>query len=66
MDGTHEIILSRQQRNVGVLLHELAHGMYWGGLPHGPAFARRYLHLLITYGRVPPTVIDEAFEAKIL
>lgn len=66
MDRTSVVVLARHQRNVAVLLHELAHALYLGGLDHGPAFARRYLYLLLTYGRVPRHLLDQAQEAGIL
>lgn len=60
-----EVVLSRTQRNVKTLLHELAHAMSWRGLDHGPAFVRRYLYLLATYGRCPK-VLDLALQAGVL
>jgi len=35
---------------VDVLIHELTHAMGFGN-PHGPGFARKYVELLVEYGR---------------
>ena len=48
------IVLARHQRNLGTLLHELAHAMTRGGYEHGPAFTRRALYLYEQYGGIPP------------
>jgi hypothetical protein len=53
--GRYRIVLARQQRNVEVLLHELAHAL--GGNDkdcHGEAFTRRNFRLLLEHTRVPP------------
>ena len=42
------IVLSRAQRTVGVLLHELTHAL--GHDTHGKDFVNRYVHLLCAYG----------------
>lgn len=56
------IVLARHQRSPWVLFHELAHAMSWHGEPHGPAFARRFLYLVTTYGGCPEAlgIADEA------
>lgn len=48
------IVLSRHQRNVEVLIHEIAHAMTpHAKYDHGPAFARTFVYLMATYARVP-------------
>lgn len=50
----HRIVLCRQQRNFGVLLHEIAHALGpRDRISHGPAFIDRVLGLYVQYGRVP-------------
>lgn len=45
------IVLARNQRNLGVVLHELAHALVGNrGYDHGPAFVECYLYLLERYG----------------
>lgn len=44
--------LSRNQRNVKILLHELAHAL--GPQTHGVAFVRRYFGLLVQHAKVDP------------
>lgn len=58
-EGRGLIELIENQRNVGVLLHELTHCMGFG-MPHGRAFVRKYLDLLVEYGRCErtPLVLD--------
>lgn len=46
--GYSEIYLSRSQRNVMVLLHELTHTMGHG--THGKGFVEKYIRLLVEYG----------------
>lgn len=53
-----KIVLARTQRNVSVLLHELAHAMHPRGYHHGPAWLATYKRLLVRYGGVDP----EAFK----
>ena len=48
-DGYGLIVLSRVQRTVAVLLHELAHAMGYG--THGKGFVRKYVQLLVEYGK---------------
>lgn len=46
------IVLARTHRNVGVLLHELAHVLE-PKADHGPRFRDRYYQLLADFGGVP-------------
>jgi hypothetical protein len=60
-DPVPRIELSRHQRDVGTLLHELAHAMGpWDKLDHGPAFTARCFHLYLLYGRINPARLMEA------
>lgn len=55
--GYSHIVLATAKRtrhnlphdNIEVLLHELTHAMGYG--THGPGFVRKYLQLLVEYGR---------------
>lgn len=49
--SNHTIVFARNQREYGVLIHELVHAMgrkYWN---HGAPFVKRYFELLVQYGR---------------
>lgn len=49
------IVLCRDNRNIGVLIHELAHALGpWDKVIHGQAFLARQFRLLETYGSVDP------------
>lgn len=55
------IVLTRDQRNIGVLLHELAHALGpHDKLTHGPAFIERLVRLLHLYGAVHPAKLMAA------
>ncbi len=46
-----EVLLARAHRNLGGLLHELAHALgVFDKLAHGPAFTKRCLRLYREYG----------------
>lgn len=47
--GRSEIVLLPRQACLAVLLHEVAHAL--GHTTHGRGFTRRYLGLLVRYGR---------------
>jgi hypothetical protein len=52
------IVLSRHQRNVEVLLHEMSHAMTpHAKYDHGPAFARTFVYLMATYAGVPGLLV---------
>lgn len=56
---TSRIELARHHRRVAILLHELAHELGDDrGYVHGPAFIRRYVMLLIRYGRMKPEYLQ--------
>lgn len=49
--GARKVQLIVEHRNVGGLLHEMAHALGpWDKLTHGPAFRERCLRLYRTYG----------------
>lgn len=54
-EGYSYINLCEGQRDVAVLLHELAHAHGHG--THGPGFVRRYFDLLVRYGRCDQTLL---------
>ena len=45
--GYQKIVLTRSQRTVAVLLHELVHTFGFG--THGKKFVRKYIELLVEY-----------------
>jgi hypothetical protein len=67
-DGTAVIVLSRGQRCIYTLLHEIAHAL--GTLreaDHGPTFTERLLFLYGTYGRANPIdLYCVALESRVL
>ena len=48
--GYDHIELVEGQRTVMILLHEITHTLGFGR-PHGPGFVRKYLELLVEYGK---------------
>lgn len=58
---TNRICMTRDNRNLIVLLHELAHALGpHDKLDHGPAYIARQLHLLELYGEERPEIIMAA------
>ena len=49
-DGYSQIELVVGDRNVLILLHEITHALGFGN-PHGKGFVRKYVELLVEYGR---------------
>lgn len=61
------IVLARHQRNMAVLLHEVAHALHPRGIAHGPRFMKTWIGLCVQYGRADPAyLINMAAEAKVL
>lgn len=58
-----KIVLVRHQRNIFVLIHELAHALgSQREYDHGPAFRRRYVQLLVDL-HLPRLAVDAAMKS---
>lgn len=59
-DRYSHIELVPGDRNVMILLHEITHTLGFGA-PHGRGFARKYVDLLVEYGRCDEGELNLAF-----